>query len=103
MRNPSVWSGRFAGILWKHSDHADKAARALRFTSSDLLEMEIVEEVVQEPLGGAHRNHRHAAMALKGSILAALKSLESLSVEQLLERRYQRFRRIGMFEESGVA
>jgi len=92
-----------AGILWKHSKHADKAARALRFTSSDLMELGIVEEVVAEPLGGAHRNHRQAAMHLKGSILAALKSLESLSVEELLERRYQRYRRIGVFEETGAA
>jgi len=92
-----------AGILWKHSKHADKAARALRFTSSDLLEMGIVEEIIPEPLGGAHRNHRHTAMTLKGSILAALKSLETLSTEELLERRYQRFRRFGMFEENGVA
>jgi len=91
-----------AGILWKHSNHADKAARALKFTSADLLELGVVEEVIPEPLGGAHRNHRHMATTLKGSILSALRSLENLSVEELLERRYQRFRRIGVFEESGA-
>ncbi len=92
-----------AGILWKHSKHADKAARALRFTSADLLELGIVEEIIPEPLGGAHRNHRQTATTLKGSILAALKDLERLNPEELLERRYQRFRRIGQFEEEGVA
>ncbi|MCH2200582.1 MAG: acetyl-CoA carboxylase carboxyltransferase subunit alpha [Fuerstiella sp.] len=92
-----------AGILWKHSKHADKAARALRFTSSDLLELGIVEEIIPEPLGGAHRNHRHTATTLKGSILDALKNLEKLDVEELLERRYQRYRRLGTFERSGVA
>lgn len=91
-----------AGILWKHSEHAPKAARALKFTSADLLELGVVEEVIPEPLGGAHRNHRHMATTLKGSILSALRSLENLSVEELLERRYQRFRRIGVFEESGA-
>ena len=92
-----------AGILWKHSEHAPKAARALRFTSRDLLELGIVEEVVPEPLGGAHRNHRHTATSLKGTILAALRDLDTLTIEELLERRYQRFRRIGQFEESGAA
>lgn len=92
-----------AGILWKHSEHAPRAARALRFTSKDLLELGIVEEVVPEPLGGAHRNHRHTATSLKGTILAALRDLDKLSIEELLERRYQRFRRIGQFEESGAA
>ncbi len=92
-----------AGILWKHSEHADKAARALKFTSRDLLELGVVEEIIPEPLGGAHRNHRHTATAVKSSIVAALKSLETLSVEELLERRYQRFRRIGVFEETGSA
>ncbi len=91
-----------AGILWKHSKYADKAARALRFTSSDLLELGIVEEIIPEPLGGAHRNHHHTATTLKGSILAALRNLEKLSVEELLGRRYRRFRRMGVFEEPGV-
>ena len=89
-----------AGILWKHSSHADEAARALRFTSADLLELGVVEEIIPEPLGGAHRNHRHMATTLKGCLVATLQNLENLSVEELLDRRYQRFRRIGVFEES---
>jgi len=92
-----------AGILWKHVEHADKAARALKFTSPHLLEMGIVDEVIPEPLGGAHRNHFKMATSLKGSLLDAIQRLENLSVPDLLEHRYQRFRRIGVFEEGSVA
>lgn len=92
-----------AGILWKHSKHADKAARALRFTSKDLVELGIINEIVPEPLGGAHRNHRQMAMTLKGSLVEALQSLEGMSKDELLNHRYDRFRKIGVFEEGAVA
>lgn len=88
-----------AGILWKHAKHADKAALALRFTSKDLLEFGIVDEVIPEPLGGAHRNHRAMATSLKSSLMHALKSLCEIPRDQLLNRRYEKFRRIGRFEE----
>lgn len=88
-----------AGILWKHARHADKAANALRFTSKDLLEFGIVDEIVDEPLGGAHRDHRRMAMLLKASLSDALRKLNDIPADQLLERRYQKFRRIGKFEE----
>lgn len=91
-----------AGILWKHSKHADKAAKALKFTSKDLVELGIIDEVIPEPLGGAHRNHRQMAMNLKGSLVAALQSLEGMSSEDLVNRRYDRFRQIGVFEETAV-
>ncbi len=88
-----------AGILWKSVEHKDKAARALKFTSKHLLQMGVIDEVVKEPLGGAHRDHRAMATLLKGSLLAALKDLQSIPRDQLVERRYQKFRRIGVFEE----
>ena len=91
-----------AGILWKSVKFADKAAKALKFTGSHLLKFGIVDEVIPEPLGAAHRDHRMMASTLKSTILRNLKSLESLSTEQLLERRYQKFRRIGEFEETVV-
>ena len=91
-----------AGILWKHNKHADKAARALRFTSKDLVELGVVDEVVSEPLGGAHRNHRQMAMTLKATLAEALQSLDGLPKEELLDRRYERFRKIGVFEEEAV-
>ena len=92
-----------AGILWKHSKHADKAAKALKFTSKDLVELGIIDEVVPEPLGGAHRNHRQMAMNLKGCLVSALQSLEGMPKEELVNRRYDRFRQIGVFEEGVVA
>jgi len=91
-----------AGILWKHARHADKAANALRFTSKDLLEFGIVDEIIDEPLGGAHRDHRRMAMLLKASLSDALRKLNDIPADQLLERRYQKFRKIGMFEEQAT-
>lgn len=92
-----------AGILWKHVQHADQAARALRFTSKDLLGFGVVDEVIPEPLGGAHTDHRQMATAVKGSLLASLKKLSKIPREELTERRYQKFRRIGAFEEGSLA
>ena len=91
-----------AGILWKHARHAEKAARALRFTSSDLMELGVVDEVLPEPLGGAHRNHRQMATTLKGALLDAMGQLDSFTPEELVERRYDRFRRMGVLVEAGA-
>jgi acetyl-CoA carboxylase carboxyl transferase subunit alpha len=91
-----------AGILWKHAKHAGKAADALRFTSKDLKQFEIIDEVIDEPPGGAHRDHRRMATLLKGSLAEALKMLSDIPADQLLERRYQKFRRIGVFDEAGA-
>ncbi|MSR56552.1 MAG: acetyl-CoA carboxylase carboxyltransferase subunit alpha [Planctomycetaceae bacterium] len=91
-----------AGILWKDGKHKDKAARALKFTSRDLLRLGVVDEIVSEPSGGAHRDHRQTAVLLKSSLLRNLKDLAGLPLDRLLDRRYQKFRRIGVFEELGV-
>ena len=88
-----------AGILWKSAEHRDKAARALRFTSKDLLELGVIDEVIPEPLGGAHRDHRAMATTLKGSLIAAIKDLRQIPREELVDRRYEKFRRMGVFEE----
>ena len=92
-----------AGILWKHVKFADKAARALKFTGRDLLKFGVVDEVIPEPLGAAHRDHRSMAATLKSMIIRNLKSLSMLPADELLERRYQKFRRIGEFEEQVVS
>ena len=89
-----------AGILWKHASHADKAAAALRFTSRDLLEFGIVDEVIKEPLGGAHRDHHGMGVSLKASVSEALRKLSTMSGEELTNHRYEKFRRIGRFLES---
>jgi len=88
-----------AGILWKDAKYKDRAARALKFTSKDLLRLGIVDEVIGEPLGGAHRDHRQMAMLLKVALMRGLKDLSALPTDRLLERRYEKFRRIGLFEE----
>lgn len=88
-----------AGILWKDVKHANKAAHALKFTSRDLLRLGVIDEIVPEPLGGAHRDHRQMATTLKGMLSASLKDLAKLSTEELLDRRYEKFRKIGVFEE----
>ncbi len=90
-----------AGILWKSHQYAEQAAEALRFTSRDLLEFGIVDDVIEEPLGGAHRDHRQTANRLKRYLVSALRELTSEPTEQLLEKRYAKFRRIGRFEERG--
>src|SRR5262249_49862945 len=91
-----------AGILWKNAKHRDVAARALKFTSKDLLQFGVIDEIVSEPLGGAHGDHRQTAANLKSCLTKGLKSLASFPLPELLERRYAKFRKIGVFEEGTV-
>lgn len=92
-----------AGILWKGAEHAEKAATALKFTSKNLLEMGIVDDVISEPLGGAHRDHHGMAAKIKSYLKKRLAELMKQPVDELLEHRYDRFRRIGVFDEMAVA
>ena len=89
-----------AGILWKDAKFKDKAARALKFTARDLQQFGVVDEIIYEPLGGAHRDHRQMAVLLKAALMKNLKELSTLPADKLLDRRYEKFRRIGVFEES---
>lgn len=88
-----------AGILWKHAKYANQAAKALRFTSKDLLQLGVIDEIIPEPLGAAHRDHRATAITMKAFLLRALKSLSAIPSGDLLNRRYDKFRRMGVFEE----
>jgi acetyl-CoA carboxylase carboxyl transferase subunit alpha len=88
-----------AAILWKHRQHAPEAAEALRLTANYLLEQGIVDEVIPEPIGGAHYNHEEAADFLKQAIAKHLRELQAMPVAQLLEERYQKFRNFGAFTE----
>lgn len=89
-----------AAILWKHRQHAPEAAEALKLTAKSLLEFEIVDEVVPEPVGGAHYDHEEAAKSLEAALVRHLKQYENLTHDQLLEHRYQKFRKYGAFEET---
>ena len=86
-----------ASILWKGSEHAPKAAASLKMTSRDLLRFGIIDEVIPEPPGGAHRDHREAAANIKTFLTHALRQLKTLSMDDLLERRYQKFRKMGAY------
>lgn len=87
-----------AGILWKSHRYAEQAAAALRFTSRDLEEFGVVDEVIEEPSGGAHRNHHQTAARMKMFLVRSIRELSTQRPEQLLEHRYDRFRRLGVFE-----
>ena len=86
-----------AGILWKGAQHAEKAATALKFTSDNLLKMGIVDDVIKEPLGGAHRDHHSMAANLRSYLQKNLKALTEEPIDQLLDNRYQKFRKMGVF------
>ena len=88
-----------AAILWKDGDKAEQAATALKITSEDLKELGLVDEVVPEPVGGAHRDPFKTAISLRDHILKALKELKKKTVTELLDDRYQRYRWIGNSEE----
>jgi acetyl-CoA carboxylase carboxyl transferase subunit alpha len=91
-----------ATILWKGAEHRDRAAAALKLTSRDLLRQGIIDEVVAEPVGGAHRDHREAAANLKAFLIRSLREIAELPRKGLLDRRYDKFRRIGIFEEAAL-
>jgi acetyl-CoA carboxylase carboxyl transferase subunit alpha len=87
-----------ASILWRSSTKAPEAANALKLTGEHLLKFGIVDEVVAEPEGGAHRDPEAIAAQLKKAILKNIKELTPLSPEELLDQRYEKFRRMGHFQ-----
>ena len=86
-----------AGILWRDGAKAPEAAEALKITAPDLLKLGAIDEVVKEPAGGAQKNHAVAAANVKKAVLKALKSLKTLSTDELLDRRYAKLRAMGNF------
>ncbi len=92
-----------AAILWKNRSFADRAATALKLTSANLLEMGITDEVVPEPVGGAHTDPKAMADTLKSCILKNLQSVGALSPDQILQQRYDKFRKMGRFTELSAA
>src|SRR5690606_3796490 len=79
-----------ASILWRSADKAPEAAEAMGLTATRLHELGIVDEIIQEPLGGAHRDHDQAAQRVRDSLAKALASLRELPLGQLVDRRYER-------------
>ena len=89
-----------ASILWKSADKAEDAAEAMRITAKDLSGFGLVDETLEEPLGGAHRDPKQAAEVLRNALLKNIEELEALSVEQLLENRHRRLASFGQFKEA---
>ena len=88
-----------AAILWKHRKHAPEAAAALRLTADDLQEFGLIDGIIPEPLGGAHRDPTAISASLTESITSALSTLEEIPMKKLLEERYAKFRGMGIFSE----
>jgi len=89
-----------ASILWKSADKAEDAAAAMRITATSLSEFGLVDEVLQEPLGGAHRNPKEMAEVIRNAILKNLDEIASYSIDELLERRQQRLDSFGQFKDA---
>ncbi len=86
-----------ASILWKSADKASLAAEAMAITSDRLKDLALIDEIVPEPLGGAHRDPDAAARSLKAALVEALDRIDAVSVDKLLESRYERLMRYGQF------
>ena len=88
-----------AAILWKDSTKMAQAAKTLRLTADDLLKRNLVDYIITEPLGGAHKNHSWMGAALKQHILHYLKDLKNIPLDELLDERYRKFRNHGVYIE----
>jgi acetyl-CoA carboxylase carboxyl transferase subunit alpha len=89
-----------ASILWRDAAKAEVAAEALKITPRDLKEFGIIDEIVPEPEGGAHLDHEASAALLGGVLADSLRELARLTIPELLDRRYEKFRRMGQFFEA---
>jgi acetyl-CoA carboxylase carboxyl transferase subunit alpha len=87
-----------ASILWKSAEFAPQAAEVMGITAKRLKKLKIIDQVIKEPLGGAHRNHQEAAGLLKNATLQELKYLQKLSIDELLQRRYNKLMDFGVVE-----
>lgn len=88
-----------SSILWRSWEHKEKAAEQLNLTANDMSRLKIVDSIVKEPLGGAHREPKEMAKTLKASIKRTLTNLQKLNTEELIEKRINKYASIGVFEE----
>jgi acetyl-CoA carboxylase carboxyl transferase subunit alpha len=91
-----------AAILWKDSKKKEVAAESLKLTANDLYRLGVIDEILKEPLGGAHRDPRGMAESLKEVVERYLKELERMDIEELLNIRYEKFRKMGTFIDGGT-
>ena len=88
-----------SSILWRSWDYKEQAAESLKLTAPDLVEQGIVDRIIPEPLGGAHRNPQQAAEFLKETLLDEMKKLKKIKIDKLVEQRIEKFGNMGEFEE----
>jgi acetyl-CoA carboxylase carboxyl transferase subunit alpha len=86
-----------ASIMWRDATKTELAAESLKITAPDLLALKLIDDIVPEPEGGAHSDHQSAARLLEPVLESALKELTPLSGQQLIDRRYEKFRAMGKF------
>ena len=84
-----------ASIVWRSSDMSKEAANAMKLCSQDLHDLKLIDEIISEPIGGAHSNHNETALAIKTSLLKNLLNLNKMNIKDILEKRYQRLTSIG--------
>jgi len=92
-----------AAILWKSQDYAKDAAEAMKLSAQDSLENGIVDEVIEEPLGGAHRDSQTTARSMAGAVQKHLDQLSTMAPEELVNDRWAKFRKIGVFRDDASA
>ena len=88
-----------SSILWRSWDFKEQAAEALKLTAPDLFKLGIIDRIIEEPKGGAHRNHQEAASMLKKVLLEELETVKKFKKEKLLENRIKKFDKMGFFKE----
>ncbi len=89
-----------AAILWKESTKAEYAAESLRITAKDLMELGMIDNIIGEPTGGAHRNPEQTSQSISETLKTHLNTLENIPIELLLQERYEKFKKMGVFGES---
>ncbi|MEO0094650.1 MAG: acetyl-CoA carboxylase carboxyltransferase subunit alpha [candidate division WOR-3 bacterium] len=88
-----------ASILWRDASRNKDAAEALKLTAQDLMQFKIIDEIIPEPLGGAHMNYQKTAENIKSAVVRNLKELISIKVDELIEKRIEKYRNMGVYKE----
>jgi len=84
-----------ASIVWRDSEMAAEAAEAMKLSANNILELKLIDEIIKEPLGGAHRNYDQASFHIKNSIINNLERLNQIQLDELVEKRYERLMSYG--------
>ena len=92
-----------SSILWKNWEYKEQAASALKLTAGDLMELKVIDGVIKEPRGGAHRDHEAAAEAVKKQILTSLKRLKKMKADKIVSQRIEKYSSIGVYDKATVS